>query len=373
MAKIIIGADFVPLNRHEKSFISGNIEEVLDNKLIQVINDADIRIFNLEAPITIAEDRLPKSGPNLKVNPKCINGLKKLNPTVMSLANNHIMDYGIQGLSDTISILQKNKIHYVGAGKNFAFASKPFIYRIKDINVGIYSCSEHEFSCADANKPGAAPFEPLESFDIIHELKNNVDFIIVLYHGGKEHYKYPTVSIQKRCRKFIEKGADMVICQHSHCIGSYEKYRNGDIIYGQGNFMFDLSDNINWQTGLLVTVETENRNIEFIPFVNKGKIIKMAESKEKEKILNEFLLRSDNITNIDFIRQEQEKEALKSGSYYMRIFTGSNLFLRILGKILKNHLWDRLYTKENKRSLVNIIRCETHREMILTYLEKMLG
>lgn len=73
-------------------------------------------------------------------------------------------------------------------------------------------------------------------------MSNACDYTIVLYHGGKEHYRFPSPNLQKYCRKFIEKGANIVICQHSHCIGCEENYKNGKIIYGQGNFLFDDSD-----------------------------------------------------------------------------------------------------------------------------------
>ena len=63
-----------------------------------------------------------------------------------------------------------------------------------------------------------------------------------IINGGKEHYRYPSPDLQKICRKFIDKGADLVVCQHSHCIGCEEKYNHGTIVYGQWNFLFDRSN-----------------------------------------------------------------------------------------------------------------------------------
>lgn len=62
----------------------------------------------------------------------------------------------------------------------------------------------------------------------------------MLYHGGKEYYRYSSPNLQKTCRKMTEKGADLVLCQHSHCIGSYEEYNDSTILYGQGNFIFNM-------------------------------------------------------------------------------------------------------------------------------------
>src|SRR5699024_1436352 len=106
--------------------------------------------------------------------------------------------------------------------------------------------------------PGANPFDPLESFDHIQELKSKCDYVIVLYHGGKERYRYPSPYLQKVCRKFAQKGADLIVCQHSHCIGAYEEFEGSTIIYGQGNFIFNTLNNEFWNTSLLIKVEITN-------------------------------------------------------------------------------------------------------------------
>ena len=126
------------------------------------------------------------------------------------------MDQGVQGLESTIRTLEKVNINTVGAGKNLADASKPFIFEFANKKIGVYACAEHEFSIATENQPGANPFDPLWSLDHVAELKDSVDYVIVLYHGGKEHYRYPSPRLQKVCRRLIDKGANVVICQHSH-------------------------------------------------------------------------------------------------------------------------------------------------------------
>lgn len=80
-------------------------------------------------------------------------------------------------------------------------------------------CTENEFSSATMHSAGANPFDVLESFDDVQALKEHCDYVVVLYHGGKEFYRYPSPMLQRYCRKFIEKGASLVLCQHSHCIG----------------------------------------------------------------------------------------------------------------------------------------------------------
>lgn len=88
--------------------------------------------------------------------------------------------------------------------------------------------------------------------------------MIVLYHGGKEQYRYPSPNLQKTCRKLVEKGADLVVCQHSHCIGCREEYLQGTIVYGQGNFLFDDEENEYWQTSLLIMI-SDDFEVKYIP------------------------------------------------------------------------------------------------------------
>src|SRR5690606_29065463 len=121
----------------------------------------------------------------------------------------------------------------------------------KKIKIGFYVCAEHEFSIASVDSPGANPFDPLESLDHIADLKNECDYVVVLYHGGKEHYRYPSPYLQKVCRKMADKGANLVICQHSHCIGCFEVYKDSTLVYGQGNFIFNKHDNEYWKTSIL--------------------------------------------------------------------------------------------------------------------------
>ena len=182
---------------------------------------------------------IEKFGPNLYAPKITIKGIKGLDPTLLTLANNHILDQGIKGLESTIKLLNENNIPYTGIRKNLHAANIGYTIENSGYKLGIYACAENEFSIATSTQPGANPFDPLESLDHIKALKNECDYVIVLYHGGKEHYRYPSPYLQKVCRKIVEKGADLVVCQHSHCVGSYEKYKSSTIVYGQGNFIFN--------------------------------------------------------------------------------------------------------------------------------------
>ena len=216
---IIIGGDLAPTETNSALFEEAKIEELIDKKLLHVLEESDYRIFNLETPLSNQKKPILKEGRNLIASERCINGLVEMKCNLLSMANNHILDQGKEGLHSTMRLLKENGIFFVGAGQDLKDAQKPFYFRIKGKLYGVYACTEHEFSLALENRSGANPFDPLESFEHIATMSQNCDFVIVLYHGGKEHYRYPSPSLQRVCREMIEKGANLVVCQHSHCIG----------------------------------------------------------------------------------------------------------------------------------------------------------
>lgn len=113
---ILIGADILPTENNHHLFQSGNIEELIGEELHSLFDKVSYRIFNLEGPLTDRITPISKCGPNLCAPTDTSSGLKKLKINLLSLANNHIMDQGEQGLYSTVTILKNEEIKYVGGG-----------------------------------------------------------------------------------------------------------------------------------------------------------------------------------------------------------------------------------------------------------------
>ena len=376
--KILIGADLVPTKSNEMHFCNGDGVALVGQELYNLLNEADYRIFNLEVPLTDTLTPIAKCGPALIAATKAVSGYKALGVDLLTLANNHIMDQGEQGLVSTIQTLKENEIAYVGAGENLQTAQKSFVLERDGHRIGVYACAEHEFSIADTNVPGANPFDPLESLDHIAELKKQTDYVIVLYHGGKEHYRYPSPMLQKICRKMIEKGADLVICQHSHCVGCEEKYLNGTIVYGQGNFIFDDSNNEFWQTSLLVELTIEDDvTLTYHPLKKQGNTVRLAQGDEAESIIQDFYHRSEQIKDPNIILERYGAFAEDMSNRYLTAMLGvntKNIFFRVFNRLTGRKLWNwylKTHFSKNKRlALRNYIECEAHREVILFFLKE---
>ena len=375
--KILIGADICPTKTNYNLFSKADIQTLLGQELTDLLKSADYTIFNLELPLTDEITPIAKNGPVLVAPTSTINGLKAINPHFFTLANNHILDQDVQGLNSTINLLKQAGISYSGVGNNIKQANKPYITNIKGIKLGIYCCTEHEFSIATENSLGANPYDPLVSFDTVRELKKQCDFIIVLYHGGKEHYRYPSPQLQRVFHKFADCGADLVVAQHSHCIGCYEKYNTSTLVYGQGNFLFDHSNDECWQTNLLIQLEidisTNVQKISFIPCVKAENDVRLADIKQADDILKKFNFRSEQIKNSNFIEEEYRKFTKTLINSYLQSSAGlfgRNIIVRIINKIFKHKLFYWLYNDKDFLRLQNIVECEAHREAFLYALKK---
>ena len=372
---IIIGADMVPTERNVRYFIDGKMDEICGEELIRILNNANYRIFNLEVPLSDHSNPIKKFGPSLIAPCAAIKGYEVLNVDLLTLANNHIYDQGETGLEETLCTLSEAAILHVGAARNIEQACKPHTFTFCNKRIGVYACTEHEFSIANNNKGGANPFDPLYSLDHIQDLKKKSDYVIVLYHGGKEEYRYPSPDLQRRCHRMIEKGADLVLCQHSHCIGCEERYAGGLIVYGQGNFIFDGENNEYWNTSVLVQID-EKFNVNYIPITKKEEKIALAGLKEKEQILKDFFDRSEKIKDNQYIGKKYAEISKKQKERYLLAISGKNrpLIYRIINKLMGHRLDQvhirRAYGLRKRIEVENIVNCETHREMLIEILRQ---
>jgi poly-gamma-glutamate synthesis protein (capsule biosynthesis protein) len=366
---ILVLGDLMPTSNNEYLFCNGDIEVLLGKELLDIFNEADFRIANIEGAFTNTSRAIEKSGPNIKASLESIKGVKLMGIDCASLANNHILDYGEQGLDDTFDILNKNSIDFVGAGKNIEQAKKPYFFELNNKKIGIYSCAEYEFTIATENTGGANYFDSLNVADEIRKLKEECDVVIVLYHGGKEYYRYPVPYVQKRCRKMADAGADFILCQHSHCIGTYENYNDCNILYGQGNFVFCREDNDYTHTGLIakIVIEENKKKIEFIPVVRDKEKIRIANKEEKAEIMEAFNERSAKVNDSEFLESKYAEFATKLLSIYYGGIWGRAF------RIVRKLKLEKIFIKKWKYMfLLNMVRCEAHSDIFIRGIQETL-
>ena len=159
--RLAFSADIVPTATNEALFVQGDVERLFGNEILQYLSSVDFRCYNLETPLTDSNEIALYPGPHLKAKPATINAIKKINPSLLTLGNNHALDYGEQGLMDTIAALNRVGIEYTGAGANYTEAVRPYIFNLNGYSVGLFNCSEYEFAAATNSTYGVNPYDPL--------------------------------------------------------------------------------------------------------------------------------------------------------------------------------------------------------------------
>lgn len=298
MLKLLFCGDTVPTVDTGALFAAGDVDTLFSD-VAPVFKTADRVIVNLECALTESEGAIRKFGPNIKGPTASAATLRKAGVTDCGLANNHMLDFGVTGMRDTISALEGANLRWFGAGENDVEARKPLIIEQDGMRVGVLAAVEHEYTYALPNQPGAAPFDPFDMLTDIAALRRECDAVVVLYHGGKEQCEYPSPRLRKACQAMARLGADLVLCQHSHIIGCMEEYEGSTIVYGQGNFNFVKEAYANlpgWNSGLMVHVAFDHgMQVSYTPVVSTGHGIRLAQGEEKQAILDGFAARSETL------------------------------------------------------------------------------
>lgn len=370
MSKILIFGDICPDNNYRRLFDG---KSVLSDAIIGDIKESDLVIANLECPATKVEIPIVKTGPNIKALPEDISYLKEIGFDILSLANNHILDYGEDGLRETLDRCKQDGIKIFGGGENIAKAKKPLIVDVNNCRIGLLSYAEEEFNLAGADSAGANHFDPYESLDEIQDLKSKVDFLIVLYHGGVEYYRYPSPILQKKCRKMADKGADLVLVQHSHCIGTSEIRQGSTIVYGQGNSVFGYKENnAAWNEGFLIELSPETKGVTYRLLEATPIGVDYADKKREQHRIFQFEEESLKLLDMDFIHRSWQNFANGIKPLHMSsIYGNSRLFIKF-NRLLNNRLIDFFYSRRQKMVTLELFRCEAHHEVMKTIFEEEL-
>ncbi len=267
----------------------------LMGEAVEVIKNADIAIGNLECALTESDEPIRKLGALLKGRPYDASLLASCGFTHLGLSNNHTLDYGVNGMRDTVKAVSDAGMTPFGFGENDTDSRRPLFIENDGKRVAVVAVCEHEYTYALPDRFGANPFDPFDTMEDISAAKEKADRVVVMYHGGKEQSEYPSPRLRKACRAMIRAGADLVLTQHSHCIGCRESYKGGEILYGQGNFLFlDDLDNEQWRCGLIVEADiNEKLEVKYIPVTVTETGIDLADGSSKDNILDGLRRRSE--------------------------------------------------------------------------------
>lgn len=364
--KILVAGDFCPRDRVASILEKGDYASVFGN-VKEIVSQADYSIVNLECPV-VDKNATPieKCGPNLKTTVKGVEALRWTGFNCVTLANNHFYDYGDEGVKSTLEACDMYGIDTVGGGNNLTEASRILYKQISGQTLAIVNCCEHEFSIATETTGGSNPLNPIQQYYAIQEARSKSDYVLVIVHGGHEHWQLPSPRMVETYRFFVDAGADAVVNHHQHCYSGYEVYKGKPIFYGLGNFCFDinpLKSNDNWNYGYFVQLFFEEDGIkyEWYPYEQCG-----------EKVEVRLLLKDsfvDHLKSINEIISNDDSLQRETKSYYTRceneiradICPVTNRYYR--AAVFRGWVPSLLSRKRFPR-WENIICCEAHRDKL---------
>jgi len=275
------------------------------------LSQADFVFANLEAPFCTKGQPFPKNFV-FDVPPVLVDVLTAGNINLVSLANNHTMDYGMPGLLSTIETLNKANIRHAGAGKDKGQAYKPALLEKYGIKIAFFSYTmthPEEFWANDSKGGTAYPYANIVK-DSLRYYDDKTDFIIVSFHWGKELQSIPEQYQSKMAHFVINAGADLVLGHHPHILQGIEKYKDRYIFYSFGNFIFAsyshkasesiIADIILSKDGLnkieIIPINVDNYEVHFKPEILNGA--------EKVKVLAHLNTISLDLNNQQLIINE---------------------------------------------------------------------
>jgi poly-gamma-glutamate capsule biosynthesis protein CapA/YwtB (metallophosphatase superfamily) len=352
--------------------------ELISSEIIELFNTCDYRIINLESAVVdnIEKYKIKKTGPHINGSKKTFNLLKQLNVNTVTLANNHIMDYGIEGLKRTISGCKDNEIDFIGAGLSLEEAILPKIFLIGDTRVGLLNFAENEWASAERNRAGANPLDIISNVNQIKALKAKVDLVIVIIHGGHEYYHLPSPRMVKQYRFYAENGADLIVGHHPHCIGGYEIYNNVPVFYSLGNFLFTRkSKNPDWYEGLLLHVELHDKSInnwKLYPVKqnNDNYLVDLMSDHNSERVLRQVEKYKTIIEDEETLQKSFDHYVSESEISIISTFFPYIPIRRITKLFYRNQIPG--FIKKKLYSILNNIRCESHLEVKIKAIKKIL-
>lgn len=232
-------------------------------KIAKDLQKADILFGNLESPISDKGQRVG-SRYSFRADPRAVEGLKYAGFDILSLANNHALDYTREALEQTMDILREQGIDYVGAGLNRKEAFSAKILEVKDTKIAFLAFTNlgSKSWAASEKKSGLAWINRAEeAFEFIREAKEKADLVVVALHGGDEYSLEPNNFQKTFAQISLKAGADLVVGHHPHVVQPIERSPEGWVAYSLGNFIFDQSFSEETMKGLLLEVEVEKKKI----------------------------------------------------------------------------------------------------------------
>ena len=287
---VVFTGDFLIGDLVKSNYDAKGMEGVISPELLGVLNDADITMVNNEFPYSTRGEQAKDKQYTFRLDPSYVEVAKQLGVDVAGLANNHVLDYGREALTDTMTTLEGAEIEFCGSGYDMDEAAKLVVKEIDGVKYGFVASSHvipfGHWDIANGS-PGVFTFyDSTKLVKRIEEYKQQCDYLYVFVHWGIEHTDELKEYQIREGHAMIDAGADAVIGMHSHCLQPMEMYQGKPIFYSLGNFIFGT--NINSAAVVRLTYEEPYAEpvVEVIPTFAVSGYTDAAAGENKQEIIS---------------------------------------------------------------------------------------
>lgn len=239
--KLLFSGDILISKKTKKAYDKKGISGILHNNYLNIINSHDAFIGNIECVLSNLGYAENKQW-TFNASPSYVNILKDAKYDLLTVANNHTLDYGRDAFLDMLKVLKSAGISYVGGGIDYEDATQPFIFEAAGRKIAIVATTivlpKKNWVASGSTAGLNSGYQKFNILKQIDNVKQSVDKVIVFIHWGVEREEVANQTQKLMAHAFIDSGADLVLGCHSHTIQNVEYYKGVPIFYSIGNFIY---------------------------------------------------------------------------------------------------------------------------------------
>lgn len=272
---------------------------ILSEDVVKIMNDSSVMVANNEFTISDRGKKLPNKYYTFRGSPSRLHIYDEMGVDLVTLANNHIFDFGEDAFFDTLDSLNTHGLPYIGAGKNLEEAMKPYYFIVNGYKIGFVNATRAEKYIltpgALENSAGVLRcYDPTNFIKVIEETKKNSDYVVALVHWGKEDSTVLEDVQIDTAKQYIDAGADLIVGSHAHNLQGIDFYKDKAIIYNLGDFIFN---NETKDTAIFQFKINDDGSFEyyFIPCKESGEYTYLLDSIETKRVIDFMRSLSSNV------------------------------------------------------------------------------
>ena len=282
------------------------IQGILSDEVITIMRDTDLMVVNSEFTVSNRGSAMRGKQYTFRASPSRLSIYHEMGVDLVTLANNHVYDFGQDAFFDMLDSFDKEKIPRIGAGRNLEEAMKPYYFVIGGYKFAFLNATRAEkyILTPGATETSEGVFRCYDRTNLLNQIKKvkeECDYLITIVHFGKENYHTLEEEQMASARAYIDAGSDAIVGHHAHVLQGVEMYHNKPIIYNLGNFIFN-SETVDTAIFQMKLKEDKTFDYYMIPALQKNTYVELLKDNEKQRIITDL-----NSWSINAIIDEEGK------------------------------------------------------------------